>query len=107
MSTAAVHGGLVYVPDVAGKVHCVDAGTGECVWIHDTGAETWGSTLVADGRLYMGNKQHFVVLTAGREQPRLLSEIRLGAAVYSSPIAANGVLYVANGRSLWAVTKEP
>ncbi len=106
MSTAAVHDGLVYVPDLSGKLHCLDADTGEFRWMHDTKAETWGGTLVADDRLYLGNKRHFCVFAAGRE-PRLLSEIRLGSPVYSTPVAANGVLYVATGRYLWAVAKRP
>ena len=70
MSTAALHNGLVYIPDLSGKLHCLDADTGKCYWLVDTKGETWGGTLVADGRLYLGNKRHFCVLSAGRE-PRL------------------------------------
>lgn len=105
MSTAAVRDGLVYIPDVSGKIHCLDAGTGEACWVHDMATETWGSTLVADGRLYVGNKRHLCVFTEGREPPRKLSEIPLRGAIYSTPVAANGVLYVSNGRSLWAVAQ--
>ena len=34
---------------------------------------------------------------------KVLSEIRLGSPAYSTPIAANGVLYVASQKYLWAV----
>ena len=34
---------------------------------------------------------------------KLLSKIRLGASVDCSPVVANGVLYVASQRYLWAV----
>ena len=105
LSTVAVHDGLVYVPDLSGKLHCLDADTGEVRWVYETKGETWGSVLVADGRLYLGNKRQFFVLAEGPE-PRLLSKIRLGAPVYSTPIAANGTLYVSDGRYLWAAAKS-
>jgi hypothetical protein len=41
------------------------------------------------------------VLAAGREDKKL-GEIELGSAVYSSPVAANGVLYLATGKHLYA-----
>ncbi|MBL7221827.1 MAG: hypothetical protein ISS69_17085, partial [Phycisphaerae bacterium] len=38
---------------------------------------------------------------------KLLGKIRLGSAIYSTPVAANGVLYVASQRELWAVSAKP
>jgi len=101
ISSVAVAGGLVYAPDIAGRLHCLDAETGQCRWVLQTKAEVWGGPLVADGRIYLGNKRELFVLAAG-EEPKVLSRIRLGASVYSTPIAANGVLYVASQRYLWA-----
>lgn len=103
ISTVAVSDGLVYIPDIAGRLHCLDADTGKPVWIHDMKAEAWGSTLVADGRVYVGNQKDFLVLAAGR-QPKVLSQVRLGSPVYSTPVVANGMLLVASQRYLWAVT---
>lgn len=105
ISTAAIHDGLVYIPDLSGKVHCLDADTGACYWVYDTNGQTWGSTLVADGKLFLGNQRYFFVLAAGRE-PHVLNKIRLGAAIYSSPIAANGVLYISTGKQLWTVANS-
>jgi outer membrane protein assembly factor BamB len=102
LSTVSIADGLLYVADVIGQLHCLEAGTGECLWVHPCGAETWGSTLAADGRVYLGTKKSFLVFAAGREN-RLLHEIRLGAPVYCTPVVANGVLYVASQRYLWAV----
>jgi hypothetical protein len=60
---------------------------------------------VADGKLYFGNRTEFLVMAAGRE-PRVLSRVRLGSPVYSTPIVANGVLYVASQQFLWAVQQR-
>jgi len=106
IGTATVADGLVYILDVAGRMHCLDADTGKPHWVHETKAEAWGSPLVADGKVYFGNQKDFYVMAAGKE-PRVLTEIRLGSPVYSSPIVANGVLYVASQRYLWAVCRRP
>ena len=101
----AVADGLVYAMDVAGRLHCVDAATGKPYWVQDTKAEAWGGPLVADGKLYFGNQKEFYIMAAGKE-PKILSKIHLGSAVYSTPVAANGVVYVASQRYLWAVAKK-
>lgn len=105
MATAAVADGLVYVTDLSGKLYCLETGTGRCVWNYDTQAETWGGVLVADGRLYFGNKKGLFVMRAGREAV-LLSKIPLGAPGYSTPVAANGTLYITSQNYLWAVRKN-
>lgn len=106
LSTASVAGGLVYVSDVGGRLHCVDAETGQCYWIHDTDCETWGSTLVADGKVYMPTTKGLWVLAAGKEL-RVLDRVTLGGKVYASPVAANGTLYVATTQGwLWAACRQ-
>jgi outer membrane protein assembly factor BamB len=105
MATVTIADGLLYAADVAGRLHCLDADTGRCYWVHDMGAETWGGALVADGKLYIGNKRKFFILAAGKK-PEVLCEVGLGAPAYSTPIAANGVVYVASQRYLWAVAQE-
>jgi outer membrane protein assembly factor BamB len=102
IATAAVADGLVYITDIAGRLHCLDADTGKCYWVHETKAETWGGTLIADGKLFVGTKKAFWIMAAGKEL-KVLSELHLGSPVYSTPIAANGVLYVASQQYLWAV----
>ena len=106
ISTVSVADGLVYVSDVAGRLHCVDQATGECYWVHDARGEVWGSTLVADGKVYMPHAKGLTVLAAGKRL-EVLSQISLGAKFFASPVVANGVLYVAStGGWLWAVASS-
>ena len=42
------------------------------------------------------------MLAAGKQE-KLLASIHLGTPVYCTPVVANGVLYVASQRYLWAV----
>jgi outer membrane protein assembly factor BamB len=66
-------------------------------------AHMWGSTFVADGKLYAGDEDGDVVVMAASKEMKLLSETNLGAPVYSTPIVANGVLYLASNTHLFAV----
>ena len=104
ISTAAIAGGLLYLPDIAGRLHCLDAASGKCLWIADAKAENWGSALAADGKIYLPTEKHLWVLAAGK-QPKVLAQISLGSPLWATPVAANGVLYVASTRYLWAVER--
>ena len=106
LATVSVGGGLVYILDVAGRVHCLDQATGTCYWVLETKAECWGSTLLADGKVYVPTAKGLWVLAAGKEL-KILSRINLGGKVLASPIVANGTLYVATtGGWLWAVRQK-
>ena len=63
----------------------------------------WSSTLVADGKVYLGNEDGYLtILRAGKElEP--IAEIDMKAPVYSSAVAANGILYVATQTHLFAL----
>lgn len=94
--------GLLFVGDFSGYLHCLDVETGKLYWTYDMKAHMWGSTLVADGKLYAGDEDgDFVVMAASKEK-KLISETNLGAPVYSTPIVANGVVYVASNTHLFA-----
>lgn len=102
-STPAIHDGLVYAADCDGKVHCVDAKTGKPYWVHEAGGEIWASTLVADGKVYVGTRRgDFCVLAAGKTK-KVLSSIRLPDPIHSTAVAANGTLYVGTMTRLYAL----
>ncbi len=103
ISTAAVADGLVYVADMKGILHCLDAKTGKAYWTYDTLAPVWGSPLVADGKVYLGDQDgDVVVLKAGTELKKI-AEIDVGNSVYSTAVPANGVLYVMTRSELYAI----
>jgi outer membrane protein assembly factor BamB len=99
--------GLLFVGDFSGFLHCLDAETGRLHWTHDMKAHMWGSTLVADGKVYCGDEDGDFVVFAASKEKRLLSEVNLGAPIYSTPVVANGVLYVASNTHLFAFRKSP
>jgi len=107
VGTPIVKDGLLYVGDLGGTVHCLDAATGAQIWKHETNAAIWGSFLLASDRLYVGNVDGFMtVLRAGRRK-ELLAEIEMDAPLYSRPALIGDALYLATGQRLYLIEAKP
>ncbi|RYD60631.1 MAG: pyrrolo-quinoline quinone [Verrucomicrobiaceae bacterium] len=106
MSTPAIHDGLVFIADTSRNVHCLDATTGKLHWTHETNGDFWASPLVADGKVYIGTRKgDFWVFEASKEK-KILGNIELKRPISATPVAANGVLYIATMKELIAVQAE-
>ncbi len=103
MSTVAIIDGLLYISDLDGFLYCLNVDDGKLVWKHDLFAAVWGSPMAVDGKIYIGDEDGDVcVLNQGKEL-KVLGEVNMGAAVYTTPSPANGVLYVATRNKLFAL----
>ncbi|HEY3026188.1 MAG TPA: PQQ-binding-like beta-propeller repeat protein [Pyrinomonadaceae bacterium] len=99
--------GLLYVGDVGGTIHCLDAETGIQLWKHETNAAIWGCLLLAGDRLYVGNEEgSMTVLRAGRRR-ELLAQIEMDAPLYSRPALVGDALYLATARRLYLIAAKP
>ncbi len=99
--------GLLYVADVGGTVHCLDAATGAHIWKHETNGAIWGCLLLAGDRLYVGNEEGVMtVLRAGRRK-ELLAEIEMDAPLYSPPALIGDALYLATANRLYLIAAKP
>lgn len=106
MSTPSIHDRLAYIADCGRQVSCIDLQSGERVWVHRADGDIWGSTLVADGKVYVGSvRGDFWTLATGREY-NVLSRVNLGDPIHATPTAANGTLYVATMRRLIAISQS-
>ncbi len=106
VATVTIKDDLLYIADFSGLFHCVDAQTGKAHWTYDMLAAAWGSALIVDGKVYVGDEDGDVMVFKHANQMELISEINMGNAVYSTPIIANGVLYIANKSHLFAIVDE-
>ena len=102
-ATPAIANGLVFAGDCAGVLHCLDAETGASYWTHELDKEIWGSALVADGKVYVGSLGGDFHVFAAEKEKRELAGIQLGAPISSTPVAANGTLYVSTLERLYAI----
>ena len=107
VGTPIVKDGLLYVGDLGGTVHCLDAATGAHVWKHETNEAIWGCLLLAGDRLYVGNVEgSMTVLRAGR-QKELLAQIEMDAPLYSRPALIGDTLYLATAYQLYLIAAKP
>jgi outer membrane protein assembly factor BamB len=107
VGTPIANDGLLYVGDLGGTVHCLDAATGALVWKHETNEAIWGSLLLAGDRLYVGNVEGtMTVLRAGRRK-ELLAQIEMDAPLYSRPALMGDALYLATARRLYLIAAKP
>lgn len=107
VGTPVVKDGLLYVGDLGGTVHCLDAATGAHLWKHETNDPIWGSILLAGDRLYVGNAEGLMtVLRAGR-QKELLGQIEMDAPLFSRPAANGDALYLATANRLYRIAAKP
>jgi outer membrane protein assembly factor BamB len=102
IGTVAVKDNLVYIADFSGLFHCLDAKTGNRYWVHDMLSESWGSPCIVEGKVYIGDADGDVYVFEHSKTKKILSQFNTGNAVYTSPVVANNVLYVANRSTLFA-----
>lgn len=112
MSTASIYKDNCFVADLSGRVHCVDLKTGKRKWVHDLLAGVWGSTLVVDDKLFIGNEDGVLtVLDASASEPKVLKtyDTKNYASIYSTPTFANGNMFITSRTRVYSidVTPEP
>jgi len=107
VATPIVKDGLLYVGDLGGTVHCLDAETGAQVWKYETNDPIWGCFLLAGDRLYVGTDQGVMtVLRAGRTK-QVLAQIEMNAPLYSRPFVVGDALYLATATRLYLIAAKP
>ena len=103
MSTVSINEGLLYTADLSGFVYCLDLLTGKQHWVYDSFAAVWGSTLVADGKVYVGDEDGDVAILKAGKKLEVINEINMGSSVFTTPVVEDGVLYIASRNRLFAI----
>lgn len=117
LGSVAIKDGILYIADYSGLFHCLDAKTGKRNWIYDMLSASWGSPLVVDDKVYVGDEDGDVAIFKHSADPAVAfkevdgetkpayGEINMSNSVYSTPIVADNVLYIANRTHLFAIAE--
>ena len=107
--TVAIKDNVLYIADFSGLLHCLDAkgspdGTPIVHFTYDMFAQSWGSPLIADGKVYIGDEDGDVcVFEFGAENKEPMEEINMGSSVYSTPVAADETIFISTKDKLFAI----
>lgn len=105
--TVAIKDDILFIADFSGLFHCLNARTGEPYWTYDMFAAAWGSPLIVDGHVYIGDEDGDVaVFELSTEKNEPIEENNMSNAVYSTPVVANDTLYISNKSTLFAIRKK-
>ena len=115
LSAPVIKDDILYIADFAGLFHCLDAKTGRRHWIYDLFACCWGSALLVDGHVYIGEEDGDVAVFNHSADPTIAMQNGepietpvLNSSVYMTPIVTSNVLYIASKNCLFAIeTSEP
>ena len=123
IATPVIKDDLLFINDFSGLLHCVDISTGRSRWTADLLAMTWASPLLVNDHVYIGDEDGDIAIVKADADPRLslklsnksdptdifgepLREMYMHNSVYTTPVMANGVLYIANRTHLFAIEVE-
>jgi outer membrane protein assembly factor BamB len=94
---------LAFLSDIDGILHCLDVKTGKPYWTFDLKSPVWGSPLLADGKVYLGDADGDLAVFKASSKPEKPVVIDMADSVYGTPVPANGVLYVMTRTQLFAI----
>ena len=134
MSTATIVDDVLYIAELQGFVHCLDAKTGKKFWQYDLKGAIWGSTSYVDGKVYLATEGGDLFCFKHEKQPKVIDDLDIpdatdakdfnakrrakraevekayllgksefDAAIRSTPVVANGVMFVMTEKTLYAL----
>ena len=106
ISTGSIYNGILFYSDFSGFLHALDIKTGKPYWTHDMFAAIWGSPMVIDGKVYLGDEDGDVTVLAADKALKVIAESNMGSSVYSTPVPANGTLFIVNRNELFALAEK-
>jgi outer membrane protein assembly factor BamB len=108
---------LLVISDFSGLVHCLNAKTGIPHWTCDLLAACWGTPLIVEDKVYVGDEDGDVAIFDLTPDPSNftqedpdglvpLHEINMDNSLCTTPIVVNNVLYIANRTHLFAIEES-
>ena len=109
--TVAIKNDLLYIADFSGLFHCLDAkkhndGKATVYWTYDMFAAAWGSPLIVEDKVYIGDEDGDVAIFELSKEQKMIEEINMSNAVYSTPVVANNTLFISNKNTLYAISAD-
>jgi len=103
--TVAIKNDLLFIADFSGVFHCLDAKTGKPHWTYDMFAASWASPLIVEDRVYITDDEGEVAIFKLSKEMEKISEFNMDSAVFTTPVAANDTLFIANRNRIYSIAE--
>ena len=104
--TVGIKNDLLFIADFSGVLHCIDAKTGAAHWTYEIFAQSWGSPLIINDLVYVGDEDGDIAIFKLSSTMELVGELNMESAVFTTPIVANDTLFIANRNRLFAIQSK-
>ena len=88
-----------------GTAVCYDARTGEKYWEHDFGNNIYASPILAEGKVYIPDKNGIMHIFKADKSFSLIGEPALGEGTSCTPAMVSGRIYMRGDRNLYCIGK--
>ena len=118
LGSPAVRNNILFISDISGLLHCLNAKTGTPYWTCDLLSECWTTPLIVGETVYAADSDGDVAILSLSPDPSKsvkeaapesgaiyepLHEITMDSSIVTMPIVANNVLYIASRHELFAI----
>jgi outer membrane protein assembly factor BamB len=103
IGSGVLHEGHLYLANADGFAECLEAESGKVVWKERLAGRLWGSLLLGDGRLYVGNLEGQTFVLDASPKFKVLAKSDLGETTYSAIAPSNGELFLRTYKHLYCI----
>jgi outer membrane protein assembly factor BamB len=95
-------GDYIFSTMINGKLHCMDASTGNVLWTMDNGKQ-YSSPVTAGGLVYVPNDEGVIKVIKPGPTYELVSTNPIGEKMFASPAISNGKIYLRSLQHLYCI----
>ena len=111
ISSVAIKDDLLFLPDLSGVLHCLDAkreeqGKPVVYWTHDMFSPVVASPLIVENKVYVCDNEGDVVVFDLSKTRRVIAENHFEKSIKTTPIVANDTLFIASENRLFALQSD-
>ncbi|MEO8495782.1 MAG: PQQ-binding-like beta-propeller repeat protein [Planctomycetota bacterium] len=106
MPSPLLVGSELYIVSDKGIATCLNAATGDPLWSERLGGNFSSSPLLADGRIYVSNREGMTYVLAPGSTYDLLASNQLDGSIMATPAALDNALFIRTDQALYRIEKK-
>lgn len=96
---------LLFTTMTTGKLHCIDAATGDIIWTESMGPQ-YSSPVIAGGVIYMPKDDGVITVIKPGLKFESVARNAMGEKMFASPAISNGKIYLRGFQHLYCISKN-